>query len=513
MPSRMMTKASGILLHITSLPSPYGIGDFGPEAFRFVDFLAESRQGLWQILPLNPTRITWANSPYNSSSTFAGNPLLISPQKLYEQGYLSRSDIDPPSPFSGNRVDYAAATKFKERVLTKAYENFNRSGAHQVDFEAFCAVNADWLNDYTLFSALGSHFRERFWNRWPIPVRIRKEKELAQRRKQMEGPIRIEKYLQFLFFEQWTALKAYCATKGVRIIGDLPIYVHTNSADVWTNPGLFKLDEAMRPTVVSGVPPDYFSAAGQRWGNPIYRWDVHKETGYDWWIRRVAHHFKLFDAVRLDHFLGFVHYWEIPAREQTAANGKWVEGPGEDFFNALLKRFRSLPFIAEDLGVITPEVHRLRDRFQCPGMRILQFAFGNDSPTELHRPENYVPNCVAYTGTHDNDTLLGWLFGQADYSTRNPGEIRREREAALHYAGCQDPGKKDIHWEFIRLLMASAADRVVFPLQDVLGLGSEARMNRPGTTEGNWEWRLLPDQLTPSVVGRLAEITERYQRA
>jgi 4-alpha-glucanotransferase len=508
----MKRRASGILLHITSLPSPYGIGDLGPEAYRFADFLAEARQGFWQILPLNPTRINFGNSPYDSPSAFAGNPLLISPLLLVENGLLSKSDIEDLQLLSRFRVDYPAVTKYKGKIFTKAYQNFKDRRKENYEFEQFCTENSHWLEDYAFFSALNAHFKNEIWHRWPRSLRDRDEKELNCFKESLKGTIEIEKFLQFLFYKQWFSLKAHCNSKSIQIIGDIPIYVSYDSADVWGNPEIFNLDENKRPLVVAGVPPDYFSTTGQLWGNPIYRWDVLKETQYSWWIKRLTHNLVLSDIVRLDHFRGFVDYWEVSAKEQTALNGRWVKGPAEDLFNTIRAHFPLLPFIAEDLGIITPEVHELRDRFELPGMRILQFAFGDNSPTNLYKPINYIKNCVAYTGTHDNDTLIGWLYGSKDYSVRNPDEIRTERENALGYLGFKG-NRKDIHWEFIRLLMMSVANLVIFPMQDILGLGNEARMNRPAKTKGNWEWRIVPEQLSASLVKKLSEMTETYGRA
>src|SRR3990170_2940987 len=508
----MKRRASGILLHITSLPSPYGIGDLGPQAYRFTDFLAETQQGFWQILPLNPTRIEFGNSPYSSPSAFAGNPLLISPLLLAEDGLLSKAEIKEPPPLPGNRVDYPSVIKYKEELFQKAYTNFKDKRKEDDEFERFCKENDYWLEEYALFLVLKEHFKKKIWHRWPRLLRDRDSKELSQWKERLRSQIEREKLLQYLFFKQWFLLKACCNRKGIQIIGDIPIYVSYDSAVVWSNPDLFKLDEEKRPLVVAGVPPDYFSSTGQLWENPIYHWEVLKERGYDWWIRRVAHNLMLFDIARLDHFRGFADYWEIPATEPNAIKGRWEKGPGDDFFNALQKYFPSLPFIAEDLGIITDEVHELRDRFGFPGMRILQFAFADDSPTHPYKPINYIENCAAYTGTHDNDTFIGWLYGSKDYSARKPEAVCRERENALRYLGYKGKERKDIHWEFIRLLMASRANLVMFPMQDLLGLGEEARMNRPGEAEGNWEWRLMPEQLSPSLRKKLSEMTEVYGR-
>ncbi len=507
----MKRRGSGILLHITSLPSSFGIGDLGPWAFRFADFLSETKQSFWQVLPLNPTTLGSGSSPYSSPSAFAGNPLLISPELLFEEGLLSRSDVEAPS-FPAGKVDYQRVSRYKRSLLHRAYQNFKKKAEKDFRFEIFCEENGEWLEDYALFVSSKGHFGERAWSQWPKEIRDRQAKELRELKEKVRERMELEKFIQYLFFQQWLSLKWYSNGKGIQIIGDLPIYVDYESAGVWANPEIFKLDSNRKPLVVAGIPPDYFSSTGQLWKNPIYHWEVLKKKDYSWWVRRVAHNLRIFDMVRLDHFKGFVDFWEVPSRERTAVKGRWVKGPGDDFFHALLKHFPDLPFIAEDLGVITPEVHALRDQFGFPGMRVLQFAFGNDPLADEYKPHRYIQNCVAYTGTHDNDTLIGWIWGKRDYSTRRPNEIRTERENALKYLGSGSVNKKEIHWEFIRLLMMSVANFVVIPMQDLLGLGEEARMNRPATAGTNWEWRFLPKQLTRSLKKRLVEMTEIYMR-
>jgi 4-alpha-glucanotransferase len=506
----MIRRASGILLHITSLPSPFGIGDLGPPAYRFVDFLSETRQGFWQVLPINPTSLARGSSPYSSLSAFAGNALLISPELLVKEGLLSKSDLKDRPAFP-QKVDYPAVAAYKEKLFRIAYARFNKKEESACDLECFVVDHNSWLEDYVLFIALKEHFGAGDWGQWPEGARHRETIEPLK--KELSERCRMERFLQYLFFKQWFSLKGYCRRKGIQIIGDLPIYVDYDSPDVWSHPEIFKLGPDKRPIAVSGIPPDYFSATGQRWGNPIYRWDVLKEKDYAWWVERITHNLKLFDWLRLDHFKGFVDYWEVPAGEKRAVNGTWVKGPREDFFNCLLKYFPLLPFIAEDLGVITGEVQRLRDGFGLPGMRVLQFAFGNDPLSEQYKPYSYIENCVAYSGTHDNDTLLGWLCGGNNYSTRNVAEIEMERKNALAYLGLNGKRRKEIPWEFIRALMASTANLTIFPLQDILGLGGEARMNFPGRGKGNWQWRFLPGQLTPSLSKRLTEMTEIYGRA
>jgi 4-alpha-glucanotransferase len=506
----MKRRGSGILLHIPSLPSPFGIGDLGPGAHRFTDFLADAKQSFWQVLPLTPTTVDRDNSPYSSPSAFAGNPLLISPEALLEEGLISRSDVKGPSSFPEAKVDYRRVTFRKGRVFQTAFHAFQARKHWR--FESFCHEHAYWLEDYALFVALKERFKGIPWNRWPSDIRDRHPRSLRTLRGELRHRVELEKFLQYLFFSQWSSLKRDCNEKGIQIIGDVPIYVSFDSADVWSNPEVFKLDGKKNPTVVAGIPPDYFSATGQLWGNPIYHWDKLREQDYAWWVHRIAHNLKLCDLIRLDHFKGFVDYWEVPGKDRIAVHGRWVKGPGADFLYALLKHFPYLPFIAEDLGVITPEVHALRDQFDLPGMRVVQFAFGNDPLADEYKPIRYIQNCVAYTGTHDNDTLIGWLCGTEDYSTRSPSETRLERKAALAYLGIKGGRKKDIHWEFIRLLMMSVANVVIFPLQDILGLDGKARMNRPATDRGNWAWRFQPKQLTPSLGKKLRQMTEIYQR-
>lgn len=508
----MKRRGSGILLHITSLPSSFGIGDIGPQAYCFADFLSKTRQSFWQILPIHPTSLLQENSSYSSPSAFAGNPLLISPEAMIKEGFLSRSDLKSIPSFPQNRVDYRRVTKYKKTLFNTAYQNFKSRREGNWDFEHFCQENGDWLDDYALFTSLKDSLRGTTWGEWPMEIRDRRARKIEHLKGEFRDQIEMEKFLQYLFFKQWVSLKTYCNWKGIQIIGDVPIYVNYESADVWTHPEIFKLDAKKRLLSVAGIPPDYFSSTGQLWGNPLYRWDVLKERDYSWWVKRIAHHLRLFDIVRLDHFKGFLDYWEVPARERTAVNGKWMDGPREDFFNALLRHFPYLPFIAEDLGVITPEVNALRDCFGFPGMCVLQFAFGNDPLADAYKPINYVKNCVAYTGTHDNDTLIGWLYGGRGHSTRSPKEIRMEKRNALRYLGSAKRNRKTIHWEFIRLLMMSAANLVILPMQDLLGLGEEARMNRPAVARGNWEWRFIPKQLSPSARKRLTEMTEIYGR-
>ncbi len=497
----MRRRGSGILLHLTSLPSPFGVGDMGPGAFRFVDFLAETKQSLWQILPLNPTDPEHYSSPYHSSSALACNPLIISPDLLVEDGLLDKSDIQPPPEFPSDRVDYRAVGAYKEKLLGRAFDRF-KGGRDRYEYEKFCSENASWLDDFVLFKALKSHFKGEVWSGWPQGARDRQREALQWAKEELHERADMERFLQYVFSCQWSTLKKYCNGKGIQIIGDIPIYVEHDSVDLWAHPEIFKLDDEKKPSVVAGVPPDYFSETGQLWGNPVYRWDVLKEKGYSWWMQRMERNLTLCDIVRIDHFRGLVAYWEVAATENTAINGKWIEAPAMDFLNHLMKKFPFLPIIAEDLGIITPDVREVMLNFDLPGMKVLLFAFGEDLPTNPYIPHNLPRNCLAYTGTHDNNTIRGWFEGD---------EAPEDKKRLLRYLG-RDVPLEELHWELIRLLMMSAANTVIFPIQDILGLGGEARMNRPATLEGNWQWRLRPDLLTPDVARKLLEMTEMYGR-
>ena len=493
-----MERASGILLHPTSLPSRFGIGDFGPDAYRFVDALVEMGQKLWQVLPLGPTG--YGDSPYQCFSAFAGNPLLISLERLVEENALSPDDLNAVPSFPAHQVAYGDVIEFKQALLYRSYIYFLQyaSAERHAAFEAFCADNADWLDDYALFMALKAAHKGEAWTAWQDDVARRTATALSRARSQLADAIQKQKYLQFQFFRQWHALKRYANEKGVKIIGDIPIFVAFDSADVWAHRELFHLDERGKPTVVAGVPPDYFSPTGQRWGNPLYRWDVMAKQGYQWWIARCRAAFAMFDYVRIDHFRGFEAYWEVPASEPTAVNGRWVKGPGKAMFQAVQNALGQLPIIAEDLGVITPEVKALRDALGFPGMRVLHFAFVADASSDF-LPHNYVRNTVAYAGTHDNDTTIGW-FEKLDPVTR---------QQVLDYTGSDGT---QINWALIRLLLMSVADTVILTLQDVMGLGSEARMNLPGRADGNWQWRFTWDQLTDDIQARLRKLTAIYGR-
>ena len=502
-------RASGILLHPTSLPGRFGIGDLGPEAYRFVDFLEAAGQRVWQVLPLGPTG--YGDSPFQCFSSFAGNPLLISPEKLLEEGLLTTSDLEEAPAFPKHEVDFGSVIEYRRGLLEKSFVQFNAraSQADREEFDAFCAQNATWLDDYALFMALKNVHDGDPWNTWETEVAMREPSALDRCRETLAEPIQSHKYAQFRFFKQWAALKRYCNERNIAVIGDLPIYVAYDSADVWCHPDIFHLDKDRVPTVVAGVPPDYFSKTGQLWGNPLYRWDVLAESGYQWWIERFRATLTFFDRVRLDHFRGFQAYWKVPANEETAVNGRWAEGPGAALIEALITALGPLPIIAENLGLITDEVEALRAQFAFPGMAVLQFAFDGD-PENLHLPHNYPRNTVAYTGTHDNDTVMGWWSGaEGRDSTRTKRQIRSERAFARRYLGVSG---RAFHWACIRAVLASVADTAVIPMQDILGLGSEARMNLPGSLGGNWRWRYTTDMPTDLVGDRLRECTAVYGR-
>jgi 4-alpha-glucanotransferase len=494
-------RSSGILLHPTSLPSRFGIGDLGPEAYKFVDFLVEAGQSLWQVLPLGPTG--YGDSPYASYSAFAGNTLLISPERLVEDGLLDHAELEetPVGP-----VNYGYAHQFKAKLLAETFERFGNTDRSDLrsEFEAFRKRESHWLDNYALFRALKDEHGGTAWTEWAE----RTATDDARRR--LKSQIEAHEFYQFLFFRQWTALRRYCHDRGVGIIGDFPIFVAHDSADVWTNPQQFKLDADGKPLVVAGVPPDYFSSTGQFWGNPLYAWERMRDDGFKWWIARVRAIFAMVDIARVDHFRGFAACWEIPGSDKTAERGQWVKTPGQELFKSIREALGELPIIAEDLGVITADVVALRDELGFPGMRVLQFGFGDDPKTSVNLPHNYVRRVVAYTGTHDNDTAAGWFNSVAgDGSIRSAGEIDQQRQFCLQYLNTSG---EEIHWDFIRAVWASIADRAIAPLQDVLGLGSEARMNLPNSNEGNWSWRYESGVLTSGLASRLRELTHLYGR-
>jgi 4-alpha-glucanotransferase len=505
------SRASGILLHPTSLPGRFGIGDLGSEAYRFADFLADTKQRLWQVLPLGPTDAS--NSPYQCLSVFAGNPLLISLEMLVKEQFLDSADLRNAPAFPEHCVDYDAVIDFKMPLLEKSFALFEAKAApaQQDEFESFCLSKASWLDDYALYIALSEAHGCVAWNVWEKDIRMRLPEAVRGWSKKLARGIRYHKYQQFQFFRQWATLKKYCHDRGIRLIGDMPIFIALDSATVWLHPELFYLDDEGRPTVVAGVPPDYFSETGQLWGNPLYRWDVMARDGYSWWIERFRATRSLVDIVRLDHFRGFEKYWEVPGGDATSRNGRWVPGPGAALFEAIRNTLGDVPIIAEDLGLITPEVDALRERLGFPGMRVLQFAFGDDPKAEDYRPHNYPRNCVVYTGTHDNNTTIGWFREEVLDDTTQSREVREaERRLALKYMGSDG---REVNWDFIRLALMSVADTAIIPLQDVLGLGSGARMNRPATSEGNWTWRFKREMLSGEINNKLRELTTIYGRA
>ena len=494
-------RASGVLLHVTSLPSPYGIGDVGPTAMRWVDCLHEAGQSWWQVLPLGPTG--YANSPYQSLSSFIGNVLLVSPDWLIEDGLLRSSDCEGRS-FSATAVDYDVVIPFKLRLLERAWTNFSEGTRPDLKsaFEQFRHDRGHWLEDYSLFRALKARYQGASYLEWPEELVQRKPEALARARRELAGPINQICFRLFLLFRQGARLKEHARAKGIRLIGDLPIFVSPDSSDVWANPELFLLDEQGRPRVVAGVPPDYFSSEGQNWGNPIYDWDALRRTGYRWWLDRMCALLAHVDMVRLDHFRGFAAAWHIPAGAPTAQSGRWVPGPGAEFFSAVQRELGSLPFIAEDLGLITPDVYELRDQFHLPGTRVLQFAF-DGHPDNPYLPHNYVPNTVVYTGTHDNPTTRAWYEDLPD----------DQRKIMWEYLKRPVGESDEVAWELIRLAWSSEAALAIAPLQDVLNLGRDALMNVPGQAEGNWRWRCTDEMLSAPAFQRLRDMTNKSTRS
>lgn len=491
-------RAGGILLHPTSLPSPHGIGDLGPDAHRWVEWLAAAGCRLWQVLPLGPTG--FANSPYQSLSSFAGNPLLISLTDLQERGLLSAGDVAPLAALSDRVVDFDRLIPIKGTLLAKAAAAAaaRPPADERRAFEAFIEAERAWLDEAVLFLALVRRFEGRPWPDWPAGLAARRPDDMKSARRELASELEAESWKQYWFYRQWAALRAKAAAQGVRIIGDLPIYAAPNSADTWAHPELFRLDAAGRPAAVAGVPPDYFSPTGQLWGNPVYDWPQHAQSGFTWWIERVRAGLRMADVLRIDHFRGLQAYWAVPAGQPTAEQGVWIEAPGEALLKALRASLGSLPLLAEDLGVITPEVVALRDAFELPGMRILQFGL-EGGPENQDLPHYYVPRSAAYTGTHDNDTARGW-YEAADETTRDFGR---------RYLATDDPGFVPA---MIRAVWASVAGWAMVPMQDVLGLGSEARMNRPGQAEGNWDWRMTQADWASAPQGWLTDLNRVYGR-
>jgi 4-alpha-glucanotransferase len=491
-------RSSGILMHPTSLPSRGGIGDLGPAAYEFVNWLAAARQTLWQILPFGP--VGYGNSPYSCTSAFAGNVLMISLERLVDRGYLDAARLSE-LPVAGSSVDFESVRELKLPLLREAARNFLEGGypLARKRYDAFCSENKWWLEDYALFSVLREHFGDNPWNSWPAEIATRTPDVLLQLHSDLKDQLQLERFLQFAFFEQWKALRAYCADRGIRIIGDVAIFVSYDSADVWTHPDIFRLRKDLSPDVVAGVPPDAFSETGQRWGNPLYDWEVLKARGYDWWIQRMKWAVETCDIVRLDHFRGYEACWEIPADEPTAVNGHWTAGPNDDLFKTLKSALGKLPFIAEDLGYITPEVRALRKKLDIPGMKVMQFGFG-DRGAHIYLPHMFTPDSVVYTGTHDNNTTLGWWETDAN---------EKEKDWAADYLGNAEDG---IEWAFIRAAFSSVSTLAVIPMQDILGLNGDARMNIPSKPGGNWSWRLQNRALTPELANKLALLTEVTDR-
>ncbi|MEN6385245.1 MAG: 4-alpha-glucanotransferase [Phycisphaerales bacterium] len=486
----MNTRASGILMHITSLPGKFGIGDFGPEAFKFADFLQKSRQTYWQILPLNPPNRYIGWSPYDCLSAFAGNKMLISPEMLCKQGLLDKKDLADVPRFSQTDVEFEKVFKYKTQLLNKVFDKFQII-SEKNGYEHFCRQNTYWLEDYSIFVALTEKFKTANWSKWP-KIRIDEKLKAAAEK---------EKVLQYIFYRQWLSLKEYCNGYGIKIIGDIPIYVAYQSSDVWGHQDIFKLRNK-KPMFKSGVPPDYFSKTGQLWGNPIYDWKYIKKTDYEWWMQRVSHNLKLLDVVRIDHFRGLVKFWQVPGKDKTAINGKWMPGPGEDIFKPIFKKHPHANLIVEDLGFITQDVKDLIQKLNLTNMKVLLFAFSDRIGKSAFLPHNHNQNCVVYTGTHDNNTIKGWFVNEL-----NP----EKRKNLFEYIG-KRVSIKDLNWELIRLAMSSVAQTAIFPMQDILNLGPQCRMNNPAKSKGNWLWRVSQSMLNNKISDKLANFTRTYGR-
>ena len=494
-------RASGILIHISSIPTDYGIGDVGPAAYKFVDFLNSSGQNYWQILPLNYTTAATGYSPYNCFSAFAGNPLLISPDLMYRNGLLRKKELEELPNFPTSRVDYRKVSLWKSKLFSKAFAR--SSSLSKLDnYEQFAEQNKFWLEDFATFVAVKHHLGGMLWSEWPADIKNRKAHALKSFKKEMQGKIDRECFLQYIWFQQYSSLKDKCKENAVTIIGDLPIYVAHDSADVWAHPKVFQLDRSKKPKFLAGVPPDYFSRTGQLWGNPLYDWQHLSRTDYDWWMQRIGHNLSLYDLVRIDHFRGLVAYWKVPAGEKTAINGKWIQAPTEEFFSTLFKRFPYAPIFAEDLGYITADVREAISKYELTGMRVLQFGFDGPSTKNPHCPHNHVENSLVYTGTHDNNTTRGWFEIEA---------TQEQKKRLSNYLG-HKVSTKTVHNEMIRLAMASVAKAAIIPMQDLLGLSAEARMNRPAKTIGNWLWRMQKGQTTTSLAKKLREMVETFGR-
>lgn len=496
-----LKRSSGILLHITSLPGEFGIGDMGPEAFKFLDFLKKSGHTYWQILPLNPTDGIYQHSPYSSHSAFAGNPLLISPQFLEEEGYVDLKDFPAPSGMRAEKVIFETVEMYKQQIFDAAFKKFKDQKAEDTDFAEFAETHAAWLDNYCLYLALRTKYKKANWVDWPKELRDREAEALAKAKKELEQQIEREKFVQFLFFSQWSRLMMEAHRLGIKIFGDVPFYVNHDSADCWANPGIFKLDEQKQPTHISGVPPDMFSDTGQLWGTPVYDWKELQKQKYHWWIERLRQNLLLFDVVRIDHFRAFAAYWEVPAGEETAINGKWAETPGIDFFEHVRRDFPDMPFIAEDLGVLDQPVYDLLEKFHFPGMKVLQFSFGDTNRENPYLPYNHSYNSIVYTGTHDNNTTRGWY--------ENSGtEVKKHLE---DFTGNKISGE-NVHEVLRRMALQSVAAVSIIPLQDIAGLGGEAIMNTPGSRGGNWSWRTTSEEIGKLSVEKLFDENELFGR-
>lgn len=499
----MEKRASGVLCHITSLPSPFGIGDFGPGAYAFADFLLETKQSYWQVLPFNPTNAAHKSSPFNSKSAFAGNTLFISPELLEKDGLLEKADLQFDQPGTDESVDYPKVTRFKRQLFDKAYRAFRQRTTARGDYEYFCKENAGWLDDFAMFAALDQRYQEKPVSEWPEAIKSREHRELSKIQKEEKDRIDQEKFLQFVFYKQWFTLKAYCNDRGIQIIGDFPFFMDCDSADLWTNPSVFKVDAQLKPYAMAGSPPDNFSPEGQLFNCSVYDWEQLKKSGYRWWVRRFEHMLRMFDILRIDHFRGLIAYWEVPAGDPNAVKGKWQPAEYYDLMNTLLRHIPTLPLFAEDLGSITPDIREAMQAYEIPGIKMILFAFEKEDRSEAFLPHNHVQNCVVYTGTHDTDTCRGW-FDRKDNA--------EDKELFFQYIGRVI--KDDVHWEYIRMAMSSVARTAIIPLQDILGLGAEARMNKPGDPEYvGWLWRFKHEQLTEPIKLKLAEMTATYGRA
>ncbi|MEG8946433.1 4-alpha-glucanotransferase [Rosettibacter firmus] len=492
------SRSAGILLHPTSLPSKYGIGDFGYDAFKFIDFLVEIKQSLWQILPLGPTG--YGNSPYQCFSAFAGNPLLISPDKLKEENLLHDDDLNNLPETNPSYVDYGQIINYKNTLLRKAYENFkDRTSSH--DFQKFREDNNYWLEDFAFFMALKNYHNGIVWSKWDKEIAFRKKDAIKKWKEKLYDEILFHEFVQYIFFKQWKEIKDYANSKGIKIIGDVPIYIAYDSADLWANRHLFTVDEEGNLEFVAGVPPDYFSKTGQLWGNPLYKWDIMEKNKFDWWIKRFSKMLELVDIIRIDHFRGFEAYYKIPGTAPTAETGEWVKAPGEKLFNTIIKKLGDIPILAEDLGVITKEVNELRMKFNFPGMKILQFAFGKTGEKRF-LPHNHEKHCVVYTGSHDNDTTSGFFKKEKEMNS----DVFKHAQFYMNYYG------DDMCYQLIRLAYSSVADIVIIPMQDILNLDSYARMNFPGKPDGNWTWRFTWDQINDDIKNKISKLIMLYER-